>query len=208
MAMRIGIVADIHDAVRPLTKALSILRGRGAEQIVSLGDAFDSFRPGEPAVEVARLLQEAGAVGVWGNHDAGLSLEVMEQMREAADPALLAFSARLQPQLVLEGCRFSHVEPWKNPCRLEDLWWFEGLPDTGERARRSFDAVRERLLFVGHFHASLVMRAEGQVEWNGVLPVKLSGLDRYLILVPAVVDGWCEILETEQCLLTPIRCSV
>jgi len=104
-------------------------------------------------------------------------------MREVADPALLAFAARLQPQLVLEGCRFSHVEPWKDPCRLEDLWWFDGLPDTGKRARRSFDAVRERILFVGHFHASIVMRPEGQMEWDGVLPVKLGGLDRYLILV-------------------------
>jgi predicted phosphodiesterase len=80
--MLIGIVTDIHDAVSPLRAALTALRRRGVEQVVTLGDAFDSYRRGEPGVEVASLLQEACAIGVWGNHDAGLSHRVSVQLRD------------------------------------------------------------------------------------------------------------------------------
>jgi hypothetical protein len=207
--MRIGILADIHDAVGPLRAALAALRQARIEQVVTLGDAFDSFRPGEPGAEVARLLQESGAIGVWGNHDAGLSYEVSDPLRKSADPGLLQFAHRLQPQLALEGCRFSHIEPWRDPCRVEDLWAFDGVPDTDARAERSFEAVPERILFVGHFHFWLAMRRRGgRLEWDGIRPIKLDGPDRYLVVVGPVVDGWCAVFDTAQFELTPIRCSV
>lgn len=205
--MLIGIVADIHDAVHPLKNALSLLRARQVERIVTLGDAFDSCQPGEPGAEVARLLRDAEAIGVWGNHDFGLSHDVEAQVLDLADPALLLFASRLQPQLVLEECRFSHLEPWKDACRLEDLWLFDGVPDTGERAQRSFQAVPERILFVGHFHSRLVLRGDGPVAWSGDQPIRLSPPDRFLVLVPAVLDGWCAMFHSERSELTAIRCA-
>lgn len=204
--MLIGIVADIHDAVEPLARALALLRDRGVERIVTLGDAFDSCLPGEPGAQVARLLQEADATGVWGNHDFGLSREVPLQILDRADPAVLGFAARLQPQLAMDECRFSHIEPWKDPCRLEDLWDFDGVPDTGERAQRSFQAVPERVVLLGHFHCRLVVRREGPVAWDGPRPITLSPPERFLVLVPAVVEGWCATYETGRCELTAIRC--
>ena len=207
--MLIGIVTDIHDAVSPLRAALTALRRRGVEQVVTLGDAFDSYRRGEPGVEVASLLQEAHAIGVWGNHDAGLSHQVSVQLRDEADPALLEFAARLQPQLTLEGCRFSHIEPWRNPCRVEDLWAFDGVPDTVTYAERSFEVVRERVIFLGHFHQWLAMRrSAGRIVWDGLCPITLRGPDHYLVVVAPVVDGWCATFDTEQFELTPIRISV
>jgi len=207
--MRIGILADIHDAVEPLRAALAALRQRGVERVVTLGDAFDSVQPGEPGVEAAGMLQEAGAIGVWGNHDVGLSHEVSAQVRALADPGLLDFSARLRPHLSLEGCRFSHIEPWKDACRVEDLWAFDGVPDTEARAESSFEAVPERLLFIGHFHSWLaVRRGRGRVEWDGARPITLDGPDRYLVVVGPVVEGWCAMFETAKSELTPIRCSV
>jgi hypothetical protein len=142
-----------------------------------------------------------------GIHDFGLSHEVARELRDLADPALLAFASRLEPQLVIEGCRFSHIEPWKDACRVEDLWLFDGVPDTGERAQRSFQVVPERILFVGHFHSRLVVRKEGRVEWDGDQAIRLSRPDRYLVLVPAVVDGWCVMFETAQSELTVIQCE-
>lgn len=204
--MLIGVVADIHDALGPLRNALSILRDRRVDRIVTLGDAFDSCQTGEPGAEVAFLLQEAGAIGVWGNHDFGLSHDVPEQVLKVADPVLLSFAARLQPQLVMEECRFSHIEPWKDAFSLEDLWGFDGVPDTGERAQRSFQAVPERILFVGHFHSRFVFRREGQVEWEGDQPISLGRPDRYLVSVPAVLKGWCAMFETVRSELTAIRC--
>lgn len=155
------------------------------------------------------MLQDARAIGVWGNHDVGLSCEVSAEVRDLADRGLLEFTARLQPYLTLEGCLFSHIEPWRDPSRVEDLWAFDGLPDTVAQAERSFEAVPERIILLGHFHFWLAMRQSvGRVEWDGVSPIRLCEPDRYLVVVAPVVDGWCAVLDTDQFELTPIRCSV
>jgi hypothetical protein len=207
--MRIGIVADIHDSVGALRAALSRLRQERTEQVVTLGDAFESWRPGEPGAEVAGLLAQAGAVGVWGNHDVGLSFEISREVRDSGDRTLLEFAEGLQPQLVLEGCRFSHLEPWRDARRIEDLWTFEGVPDTVARAERCFEAVPERVMFLGHFHTWLAMRrSAGRVAWNGGIPLELQEGDRHLVVVAPVLRGWCALFDTQQCELTPIRCSV
>jgi len=207
MSVRIGIVADIHDAVEPLERALSLLRERGVDRIVTLGDAFETFEPGDPGPKVGALLQGAGAVGVWGNHDFGLSDGASEEVRRQADAGLVEFASRLEPRLVIEGCHFCHIEPWKDPRSLVDLWLFEEYPDTLERARRSFDAVPERILFVGHFHSSLVVREDGRVEWVGARPIRLSEPHRHLVLVPAVLRGWCATYDTDISELALIRCA-
>lgn len=205
--MLIGIVADIHDAVHALKNALSLLRERQVERIVTLGDAFDTCQPGEPGVEVARLLRDAEAMGVWGNHDFGLSHGAEARVLDLADPALLLFASRLQPQLVLEECRFSHLEPWKDASRLEDLWLFDGVPDTVERAQRSFQAVPERVLFMGHFHSRLVLREDGPVAWSGEQPIQLIPPERFLVVIPPVRDGWCAMFHSERSELTAMRCA-
>ena len=205
--MIIGIVADIHDAVAPLKRALSDFETYGVERVVSLGDAFDSHRIGEPSTEVARLLNEAEAVGVWGNHDVGLSHGVTDQIREEADPGLLKFASRLQAELVLDEYHFSHLEPWKDARLLEDLWRFDGVPDTVDKAKRCFGAVSERVLFMGHFHTWLAMREDRGVEWRGFDPILLSAPHRYLVVVGAVVEGWCATFDSSTAELIPIRCA-
>jgi len=206
--MRIGLVADIHDAVAPLTRALTLLREYRVDQIVTLGDAFDSLRNDEPAAEVAKLLHDANAIGVWGNHDVGLSHDVTDEVRDNADGLLLAFAARLQPQLVYAGCRFSHMEPWRDLRSLSDLWSFEGVPDTVEKIRRCLDAVPERILFMGHFHTWLVHHQNGPLDWDLRRPFALKAPDRFVVLVSSVAEGWCGIFDTDNSELTAIRCSV
>lgn len=205
--MRIGILADIHEAIDPLQSALAEFRSRGVDVVVSLGDACDSFSPDGHASEVVRLLREAQAVGVWGNHDIGLSLEVSETLREQAGPGVIEYMARMQAQLVVAGCRFSHVEPWLDARKVEDLWYFDGPPDTPQKAGRSFAAVPERHLFVGHFHRWLVMSPSGRVEWNGEGPLELSAEARYLVVVAPVRSGWCAIFDTVASRLTPVACA-
>ena len=205
--MRIGIVADIHDAVNPLKRALTLLRQHGVEQVVTLGDAFETYLPHEPGADVAALLDEAGAVGVWGNHDLGLSYEVDGSVRGVADPGLLRFASRLRPQVVVAECRFSHIEPWKDPSNPVDLWLFDGIPNTVERAAKSFDAVPERILFVGHFHSWFAVTPHGTEDWHGTCPIDLHAPKRYLVSVGAVIDGCCALYDTAQSRLTPIRCS-
>lgn len=204
--MRIGIVSDIHDAVPSLRTALRRFRELGVEQVVTLGDAFETSEPGSPGAQVARELADAGAVGVWGNHDAGLSDEVTAVVRALADPALLAFAERLRPHLVLGECRFCHIEPWRDPHSVEDLWAFDGVPETGEDASRSFRAVPERILFVGHFHTWRIICPGRPVSWDADRPIRMDGPHRYLALVSAVVEGWSAVFDTETSELTPIRC--
>jgi predicted phosphodiesterase len=149
--MQIGIVADIHEAIEPLRHALAEFRSRGVEVVINLGDACDTFTPVGRSSDVVALLRGAGAVGVWGNHDVGLCNQVSDKVRPDTDPAVLAY---------MEDCRFSHIEPWLDATRVENLWYFDGAPDTPEKAARSFTAVPERFLFVGHFHRWLVMTSD------------------------------------------------
>jgi len=172
--VRIGIVADIHEAIEPLQRALAEFRCRAVDQVVSLGDACDTLLPGSRASEVVALLRDSRAIGVWGNHDFGLCFEVPDRVRQSASPEVLDYMATMQPHVEIDGCRFSHVEPWLDPYRVETLWYYDGPPDTPEKAHRSFEAVPEHRLFIGHLHRWLVMSPEGQVAWDGLKPLTLN----------------------------------
>ena len=67
--MRIGILADIHESLTSLQWAIDVLHDQGADRLVVLGDVFEL---GHRLKETVDLLSDAGAVGVWGNHDFGL----------------------------------------------------------------------------------------------------------------------------------------
>ena len=205
--MRLGIVADIHEAVEPLQRALTEFHRRGVDQVVSLGDACDTFSRVGRSGEVVALLREAHAVGVWGNHDFGLSYDVSERLRQETPPDVLEYMATMQPHLVINGCRFSHVEPWLDACKIENLWYFDGPPDTPEKAARSWTAVPESRLFIGHFHRWLVMTAGGRVAWDGQGTLALAAEVRQLIVVAPVFQGWCAVYDTSDALLTAVSCA-
>jgi hypothetical protein len=53
--------------------------------------------------ETIAFLAEAGAVGVWGNHDLGLCHERDERFRKRYSRPLFDFMQTLRPRLELEG---------------------------------------------------------------------------------------------------------
>jgi len=205
--MRIGILADVHEAIDPLTRALEEFHALGVDLVVSLGDSCDTFTPVGRTAETVTLLREARAVGVWGNHDFGLCHDVPDKVRQSAAPEVLEYMAGMQPWLVVEDCRFSHVEPWLDAYKVEDLWFFEGVPDTPEKAARSFAAVPERHLFIGHLHRWLAVTPRRRIEWAGETPLDLAEEPRSLVVIAPVVSGWCAIFDTTARRLTPIRCE-
>ena len=205
--MRFGIVADIHEAIDPLRRALALFRDHGVDQVVNLGDACDIYGATSRAGEVADLLREAGAVGVWGNHDAGLCHEIPDRIATTANPALLEYMATMQPYLSMHDCRFSHVEPWIDATQTENLWCFEGPPDTPEKAVPSFAAVSEHRLFLGHYHRWLVMTPERRIDWVGEQKLSLDPGVRHLIVVGPVMSGDCGIYDTVESSLLPLRCD-
>jgi hypothetical protein len=198
--MKLGLLADIHEHAEQLRRAIAVLRQHGADRFVVLGDVFGM---GQRLEETVDLLQQVQAVGVWGNHDVGLCLDPGEKVCQRYSAAVLDFMGRLQPRLEIDGCLFTHVEPWLDPYKVEDLWYFDGPPDSPEKLARSFAAVPHRVLFIGHLHRWLLGTPDGLLSWRGQGPVGLDRPTRYLVVVHAVWDGQCALFDTGTNDLTP-----
>jgi hypothetical protein len=199
--MKIGILADVHENVDGLRWALAVLKEHGADCLVFLGDVCAMHTDLE---ETVALLDQAGVVGVWGNHDFGLcGGNPTAEDRSRYSPRLLEFMGRLRPRLELDGCLFTHVEPWLDPERIEDLWYVEGIPETPEQVSRIFAAVPNRVMFAGHYHCWLLVAPEGIQEWTGERPIVLGGQTRHLVVVHAVWSGKCALYNTGTNELVP-----
>lgn len=198
--MKLGLITDIHEHVDNLQIALKRLSDEQVDQVVVIGDVFLS---GNRIDETCDLLRKAEAVGVWGNHDFGLSCRPTRQVRERFGPAVTEYMTSLRPRLELGDCHFTHVEPWLNAENPEDLWYFEGSPDKHRRLDRIFDAVTHRLIFVGHYHKWLLASAADFVSWRGECPISLRN-GRYFVAVHALCRGAFAVFDTATGLLTPM----
>ncbi len=200
--MKLGLLTDIHEEVELLEAALAELERDGVEQIVVLGDVLATT---ERLAETVALLDRTDVVGVWGNHDFGLCCMVDDQVRRDYPAAVLDFMGRLQPRVEIGDCLFTHVEPWLDPRVLEEIWYFDGAPDSVEKADRSFRAQSARVMFMGHLHRWLAVSTREVIDWLGERPLELLPDERYLIVVHAVALGWCATYDTSTGRLTPIR---
>lgn len=196
--MRLGLLADIHEAVEPLAAALRVLKSRRADAFIMLGDVLES---GERIDETVALLADLPGGGVWGNHDMGLCGDVPPVIRERFSKVTLEYFARLRPRLDVEGRRFQHVDPHLDPEKFEDLWRF---PTTAERIA-GLAQCTDTKVFVGHLHDWRVLTPERQVDWSGEETLRYRSDQRYLTVVNAVVNGWCALLDTDRDTLEPIR---
>lgn len=199
--MRLGLLADIHEAVHPLRQALERFRDLAVDEVVVLGDVCAMHQHLDETVE---LLRRAGAVGVWGNHDYGLCQPNGTATSRLFAPEVLAYMRTLDPILVRDDCLFSHVEPWLDPNDLTQLWYFEGSPDTVEKLARCFNAVPHRVLISGHVHRWLLATPDGVLPWDSRTPIALRRPVRYLLQMHAVCLGHCAVYDTESTLLTPL----
>ena len=159
--MKLGLLTDIHSHVFHLQAALGRLHTEHVAQLVVLGDVVDSFSRFDGVEETCRLLAEAKVVGVWGNHDYGLCVEPDAGVRSRYSAAVLDYMATLRPRLEIDGCLFSHVEPWLNAEYLPDLWYGGGPPDSPDKLARIFDAAPQRVIFAGHYHTWLAATPDG-----------------------------------------------
>ncbi len=204
--MKLGLLADIHEHVEHLEAALAWFQRERVEQILVLGDVFEM---GKRLDETVRHLIEAQAIGVWGNHDFGLCKDPGPELRSRYKGETLAYLETLKPRLEIEGCLFVHVEPWLDPEDIEDLWYFEGPPETPEQLARSFAAVKHRHIFIGHFHRWMLSGPEGlhnwreAIPWRGQEPINLSPLKRSLVVVGPVCGGKCATFDTKTRWLVP-----
>jgi len=164
--VRLGLLADIHEAVEPLRAAVHELRARQFDAFVVLGDVLES---GERVDEAVEILADLPGVGVWGNHDLGLCGEVPASMRTRFSSRALEYFARLRPWVDLAGSRFQHVDPHLDPEKLEDLWRFS----TSEERVAGLRRCSHSRVFMGHHHrmGSLHPRGSDRLERGASLSV-------------------------------------
>lgn len=204
--MGLGLITDVHNHAAELTAALAAFRDRGVTRVVAIGDTCDAFARVGGAGEVAELLRGCGAVGVWGNHDFTLCHDVDDDLRGRYPPAVFEVMAGMRPRLVIGECHFSHKESSVDPHDVAQLWDVEDGPrDLVAKAGRAFGAVDSRLQFVGHYHRWWAATPDGPVDWSGGGSLHFDPGRRYFVVVAAVCDGWCGVLDTAAGVLAPIR---
>ncbi len=197
--MKLGLITDIHEQTQHLRTALSLFRKKDVEQVVVIGDVCEM---GERIEETCRLLAEANAIGVWGNHDFGLCVDLDDDIRQQYPSVVIEYMASLKPRLLVGGCHFTHVEPWLNPENLADLWYFEGPPDDQGKLERIFNAVPNRIMFAGRSHKWLLVAPDGIRDWKGDSPIRIDH-GRYFVVVGALCEGQFAIFDTDSSELLP-----
>lgn len=196
--MRLGLLADIHEAVEPLAAAVRELRARRVEAFVMLGDACED---GQRIEETVELLAALPGAGVWGNHDFGLVGEIKAEVRDFFPPRVLDYFATLKPRLDLGGWRFQHIDPQLDPTDGTDLWLFT----TDEERTAGFARCGLERFCMGHLHDWRVHNCERRLDWTGEDPIRFPEGEARLVAVHAVCRGWCAVLDTAAGVLEPVR---
>lgn len=202
--MKLGLLTDIHEQVEFLRIALDHFRREQVDQIVVIGDVIGM---GDRIEETCRLLTEASAIGVWGNHDYGICTSEPDVTRSSFSATTIGFMTSLLPRLELNGCYFTHVEPWLDPEDIADLWFFDGPPEANERLDLIFNAKPHRLMFAGHYHKWLLATPDGIADWAGECKIRLNN-GRYFVVVGGLLYGQYAIFDTETSELVPYECSL
>ena len=199
--MKLGILTDIHEHVEYLRLALDRFVQRRVERVVVIGDVFEM---GERIEETCRLLEGVSADGVWGNHDFGLCVDPDVETRSKYPATVIDFMTSLRPRLDIDGCHFTHVEPWLDPEDVLQLWYYDGPPCKPSELDRIFNAAPNRVMFAGHFHRWLLATKDKVVNWTGNHSVCLNK-GRYYVVIGALCNGQYAIFDTETSKLEPFN---
>lgn len=193
---RIGLVADSHDCLEALDRAVRLLEARGAESLVHLGDICDSLRL-DLLEDSVRLIRKHRLLAVKGNNDFMLEnlLRCQPPEGKALYERLGSFLEELPMKIVWDGLCFAHSLPF------DHLRSFYEPIDVGttDRAREIFNLTRHRILFCGHSHRSVLFRLAGERVSREPIPtggsVALNPEERYIIVTGSVLEGECALFD-------------
>ncbi len=207
--MRLGLLADIHSYLAETRRALELFKERGVDRVVTLGDTIHCQGRREEAREVAQLLLDVDAVGVWGNHDYDLRPDAQQRAQTDFAPVVLEFMAKMQPRVVLGDCHFSHKEASIDAHVKDQIWDVHDSHLTlPERAALSFAAAPQRWHFIGHHHQWWAATPTTQPVWEGAGPLTFQTGERYFISLGAGREGWCAIMDTDLAHFEPLWCGI
>jgi len=163
--MRIAIISDIHGNLEGLETALTIIRNRGVDATVCLGDIVGY---GANPNECVENIRAATPHLLLGNHDeASVFAEKSEYFNPYARIAVewthdeltepnREFLRGLPYTLVLENILFVHSSPFDPP------EWHYII--TQADAEENFPYFNQELCFVGHSHVPNVFCTDGRTE--------------------------------------------
>ena len=191
--MKIGILADIHECVIHLRSALQAFRENGVDQVVVLGDIFET---GKYIDETVQLLRDVNAFGVWGNHDVGLSHEPDPRITSRYGTAVVEFFSSLSAHFELGDVLLCHGLPtWD--ATDPSIYYLGDSPWKAGSLSPVFTSFPHRIFLTGHYHRWHLATADQSTEWDGLHPIVFEPTNRYFVVVNAVLYGWCAILDTE-----------
>ncbi len=195
---RIGIIADSHGNREATAEAIRLLKGRGVDLLVHLGDFCDSVRH-DRAAAMIDLLLEHDVLVVKGNNDFFFEKMLADERRPASAEGkkMLSFLRNVPVVRALGDIRLAHSLPF------DTLRAFYEPIDRGNtlRAEELFNEADFRILFCGHSHLPILFRKEnGRVTREPVppgLPVILQRTGRYIFIAGAANDGECALYDGE-----------
>ncbi len=197
--MRLGLLADIHEEIELLPKAIDLLQSEGVDRFLFLGDLVGRTTKIEETVAIMDTLK---SVGVWGNHDIGLCRDVSEDLRSRYSQRVLGYMGSLLPKIELDGNLYQHIEPHLDPESFEDLWTFSERGDLDLKA--VFEKPYSRMI-IGHIHTWAAYTPHGRLDWDGTTPLYMDSNERYYVIIHAIVKGYCALFDTDTQILTPYR---
>lgn len=197
--MKLGLVADIHESVENLRCVLGRMNDQAVDKIFSLGDFCESGTRLEATCE---LLLDAEVQGVWGNHDYGICMDAHNGTAGNYGFASAEFASRQQPYIWCDECLLMHIEPWLDPHKINDLWFFDSQICSAARRQRIFSRKDFTLAIMGHYHRWWAVSEEADLNWSGKEPLELPDA-RCLAVVNACCDGYWATFDTKTRVLTP-----
>ncbi len=201
--MRIGLLADIHGNLENLRSALARLEREAVDKTIVLGDLIESRRN---AVETVALLKARDAVGVWGNHELALCVEPQPQIRAAYTESVVEYFSTLVARFELGDLLFAHTLPSQDATDPA-AYYLGPHPHEAGALDDSFARFPHRIMFVGHFHRWFAATPHASISWDGSEPIEFESRQRYLVIVHAVLNGWCAVYDSSTNVLKPLAVS-
>lgn len=187
--MRIGVFSDVHGNWEALEQVLMAFEEEGVNRLYCAGDIV-GYGP-DPNMCVEKIMAVADAV-IAGNHDWAVTGQVStssfnEYARSAIEWTRTLVSAEAEEYLAKLPIRYVEGE----------ITVVHGTPDEPEEwnylfnvddARRSFNALRTQICFVGHSHipVAFIRDNENKTSVRGAENVRIEEDKMYLINVGSV----------------------
>ncbi len=181
--MRYGIVSDIHSNLEALEAVLDALSKEKIDKYICVGDIVGY---GADARACIKKVRQLNIVTVLGNHDAGcIGFTDLSYFNERAKAAVI-WTKEILSQSDLE-----YLKTLRLVIEMGDFTLAHGTLDNPEAfhymldtywASRSFDAMKTRILFVGHSHVpGIFEHKKGNLKYFHQEKIKPSKNAKYIV---------------------------